>query len=105
MTAKKVPHTPAPWKVVAAEFKGKGIVAYEIRMPNAEISKANAELIEAAPDLLTTLAEILEMPSVRHTLRLNHIYESGCRCQLCRAEKVISNATGYDTLEFPAGAR
>jgi hypothetical protein len=45
-------HTPSPWKVVSAEFKDDGIVAYEIKMPIAEISQANANLIAAAPELL-----------------------------------------------------
>jgi hypothetical protein len=52
---KKVEHTPGPWTVLAAEFKGKGIVAYEIKMPEATISKANADLIAAAPDMLAAL--------------------------------------------------
>lgn len=48
-------HTPGPWKVKAAEFKGGGIVAYEIIMSRPEIGQANADLISAAPELLAAL--------------------------------------------------
>lgn len=51
--------TKGPWECTAAEFKGKGIVAYEIKMPHPIISKANAELIAAAPCMYEALQAIL----------------------------------------------
>ncbi|KKN73849.1 hypothetical protein LCGC14_0396510 [marine sediment metagenome] len=47
-------YTKGEWKVVSAEFTGKG-VAFEVIMPKQEICKADANLIEAAPDLYEAL--------------------------------------------------
>lgn len=46
-----------PWKCVAGEFKEDGIIAYEFDFPIDErfISKAHADLLGAAPDLLEAL--------------------------------------------------
>ncbi len=60
-TTLKCPYTPGPWKVTAAEFKGYGIVTYEIIMPRAEISQANADLIAAAPALLEACRAIRKL--------------------------------------------
>lgn len=56
-------HTPGPWNVVAAHWNDSecedGDVSYVINMPGAIISKANARLIEAAPDLLEAAAKAI----------------------------------------------
>jgi hypothetical protein len=74
----KVKHTPGPWQVIAGEFKDDGIVAYEIRMPEAILSKSNADLIAAAPDMLEALKAMTHLmqeaadeidTDVRHPMR------------------------------------
>jgi len=50
-------HTPGPWRCECAEFTSDpeaepGEVLYHVVMPKPEISKANADLIAAAPELL-----------------------------------------------------
>jgi len=42
--------------------------------------------------LLDVFAEIMEMAPVRHTLGLNHSYESRCTCLRCRADQAIEGA-------------
>lgn len=59
-------HTPGPWKVTSAGFDDtcdSGDACYYIAAPNGmQVSKANACMIEAAPDLLRALEDIL--PSI-----------------------------------------
>jgi hypothetical protein len=72
-TTVKVEHTSGPWQVIAGEFKDDGIVAYEIRMPEAILSKSNADLIAAAPDMLEAL-----MAARAHVEELRDAWQSGC---------------------------
>ncbi len=58
-------HTPGPWTVRAGSFPDDAseamVVAYEIVMPKGPvISKANADLIAAAPDLLEALKRLID---------------------------------------------
>jgi hypothetical protein len=43
--------------------------------------------------VLNVFAEVMEMAPVRHTLGVNHLYESGCTCLRCRADNAIERAT------------
>lgn len=54
-------HTPGPWEVTAANWDGceAGETNYTIRMPEQVASKANARLIEAAPELLEALNRLV----------------------------------------------
>ena len=49
--------TPGPWEVIGAEFTEHG-ACYEIVMPENVISKANACLIAAAPEMYELLTNI-----------------------------------------------
>ena len=59
------------------------------------INFAQAARAAAPPNdqtLLDVFAEIMEMAPVRHTLGLNHSYESRCTCLRCRADQAIEGA-------------
>lgn len=49
-------HTPAPWKTGEASWNEDGEVRYTLH-GNSQAKKADAQLIEAAPDLLATLKQ------------------------------------------------
>lgn len=59
-TQTKGQHTPGPWECVGGEFSDEpemaGLVSYFVKLPGGPlISKANADVIAAAPDLLAAL--------------------------------------------------
>jgi hypothetical protein len=53
-------HTPGPWAVVGGDWSYDGNVRYELEGIDV-IRRADADLIEAAPDLLAVLIELVDM--------------------------------------------
>jgi hypothetical protein len=51
-------HTPGPWSCSGGSFDDADGIAYTIHADGMVISRANARLIAAAPDLLLMVAEL-----------------------------------------------
>lgn len=90
-----VKHTPGPWRLGSVPGDVWGADGYLVAALGTKPQEiANAYLIAAAAELLKELQSILDYPSVRHILRLNHRYESQCHCDLCDAEAAVGKARG-----------
>lgn len=94
----KTAHTPGPWKATIAETGGFVIQAAGHVICNrapiehaADESAANAHLIEAAPDLLSTLKDVLRIA------RAASVGITGNRKRIAAAEAAIANASGGAT--------
>lgn len=94
--------TPGPWFVeddtdIYSSGDGCELLATAYPMKRDGIYdswKANVRLIAAAPELLQALELVLESDPIRHILKLNHRYESGCTCEGCQIESAIKKALG-----------
>jgi hypothetical protein len=78
----------ADWKHKTPEIVEVPEPAY--RQPEPDVIVV--ERVEAGDRALAVLAEIMEMAPIRHTLGLNHTYESGCHCLRCAADSAIESA-------------
>jgi hypothetical protein len=53
-------HSSGPWEVLSAEFKGGGVVAFEIKMPQPQLNFADKHLIESAHAMYEALKLVEE---------------------------------------------
>ena len=104
------------WKCIAMEFGDKdnaGLVAFWMQMSAPYISKANADLASAAPDLLEALKERISadrceapirkpLPNPRGFMAHNELLNCGS-CGYCKALAAIAKTTvqkeGSDALQ------
>jgi hypothetical protein len=55
-------YTKGPWKCISGAFKRGGVIAWEIKMPEGgHISKANADILSATPDLYEALKNLISL--------------------------------------------
>lgn len=80
-------HTPGPWICSGAAFGDADGIDYTIHADGMDISKANARLITAAPDLLAALETLLAASE-------KHIFSDECLAERNAARAAIAKAKG-----------
>lgn len=77
-------------KIDSAIDEGRKVVDQQLNTH----SKMSAwiRLRDAAPELLAALELVIGSDPIRHILKLNHSYESGCTCDGCKVEAAIEKA-------------